>query len=306
MICVSGFVVSLLPALPEGLLYWIAGTFVAGLYSLIAHGPLKANRAEYEFRLLHWFPLGIFVAWMILQLLDTRFYFTHILTLGFLFLWSLPLVTLGIALLILFALHVIRRSAVRVTFLSLLLVLFIGGAVAAEAMNYNDNLQAALFPPSTQLMTTIKNAARRAVAYIRPASNSGSSPIVAVVTSSASSSQSNVQMTASSSSKAVALMSSSRATALSSSAAMMLQSSSSIAAASSSKMMAQLSSSAAMMASSSSAHSVPPVVAATVPPPRPGHLPNSGPESFAVILATLVGLYSGILHIRARKRMDIM
>jgi hypothetical protein len=223
------------------------------------------------------------------------------------------LVTLGIALLILFALHVIRRSAVRVTALSILLVLFIGGAVAAEAMNYNDNFQAVLFPPSTQLIATLKNAARRAVAYIRPNANTGSSSLIAFASSSAANVQSSARMTASSSA-IVAAISSSAATARSSLIAMMLQSSSSLAAASSSKMMAQSSSvaiaasSTAMMSSSTakSSSSSAPVIAGTVPPPRPGHLPNSGPESFAVLLATLVGLYSGILHIRARKRMDIM
>lgn len=59
----------------------------------------------------------------------------------FLFLWSVPLVALGLGSAILFCVHVIRRKTVRIAVLSSFFVLFTVGALLAESKGWNPRLQ---------------------------------------------------------------------------------------------------------------------------------------------------------------------
>lgn len=172
---VSGVAVALLPKLPNGFPYWLVLFIAAVFYPLVLARTFRTNRADYEFRLLHWFPAGIFMLWILLEALSPKFRAVYILELGFLYLWSLPLVALGIAFIILFAVHVIRRNRLRVTVLSIMLAAFCIGAIAAEATGVNEKLQAALFPKNTaHLVASVKSGfARLAGLIYRPDDQSG-------------------------------------------------------------------------------------------------------------------------------------
>ncbi len=211
MICISGWFVALLPHVPLGLPYWGIGFIVAVLYPLVLARTFKANRADYEFRLMHWFPAFIFLIWILFEYIGNLFYTLHILHLGFFFLWSLPLVALGIAFLIIFAVHVLRRSTVRITVLSIFLALFTVGAVYAEGTNLNPKIAAVLFSPQSTLVATTTKGAESLLAYVRsfafpvavaPETGSGAarSSIIAGETSSVASSKSAAAIIAAASS----------------------------------------------------------------------------------------------------------
>ncbi|MSR67850.1 hypothetical protein EXS65_03455 [Candidatus Peribacteria bacterium] len=180
LICVAGFVASLLPALSEGgLPYWVLSFTVACLYPIFLMPTFRNNRADYEFRLLHWFPAGVFVLWMLLQVIDPYWEWFHILNLGFFTFWSLPLVAFGLSLGAAFSMHVLRRRTVRVAFLSLFLALFTVGAVMAETQDINPRLQAKIFTgnPITSLRPVMTRV-RSILANLRYPQSSGSTVLV--------------------------------------------------------------------------------------------------------------------------------
>ncbi len=279
-ICLAGFAAALLPAIPVGTKYWAILLTISVLYPLVLARTFKTNRADYEFRALHWFPAGIFILWFILQLIGPRIEIIHILTLGFFFLWSLPLVALGIAFIIIFAVHVLRRSKLRVTILSVVLALFAAGALFAEGTGANSKMQATLFPKDVPSFASIKIAfdTLRASLTLR----SGSSDVLVAIGASSSSMANTIP-----------------------GSPVKAPSSSSI---TSSSVMAQVSSSSSSSSfqmpssfSSSTSKSVTPLPP-IIDEKNPGHLAKSGPESFAMIGATLLAGYFGLLHARARKR----
>ena len=167
MVCLVGFLAALLPHLPAGLSAWGILLAVSVVYPIVLQPTLRVNRADYEFRLLHWFPAGILLLWAFLEVTSPRVKFLYILQLGFFYLWSLPIVVLGICFLMLFAVHVIRRSTVRVTLLSLLLAAFITGAVAAEIRDWNPRLQTVLFERQEELFALIDQRARGIVEVLQ-------------------------------------------------------------------------------------------------------------------------------------------
>ncbi len=82
VLCVSGFVVSILPDLPNGLKYWVLALTATILYPIVLMPTFRRNRADYEFRILHWFPAGIFVLWMLLQISHSTWTWIPVLQLG--------------------------------------------------------------------------------------------------------------------------------------------------------------------------------------------------------------------------------
>lgn len=288
-ICLAGFAAALLPAVPLGTKYWAILLTISVLYPLVLARTFKTNRADYEFRILHWFPAGIFILWFILQLIGPRVEIIRILALGFFFLWSLPLVALGIAFIIIFAVHVLRRSRLRVTVLSLVLALFAAGALFAEGTGVNSRLQAALFPKEVPSFASIKTAFDNLRASL--SLRSGSSGVLVAIGGSSSSEVPNtipgspVKVPSSSS-----LSSSARTSRSSSSVTAQVSSFSS---SSSFQMPSSFSSS-----TSKPVTPLPPIIGEK----NPGQLANSGPESAAMIGATLLAGYFGLLHARARKR----
>lgn len=166
IIAIFGFLIALLPALPAGWPYWSVLAAVSLIYPLVLLPTFRDNRADYEFRLMHWFPAGMVALWLLLQFLAPKFRLAYIFQLGFFFLWSLPLVVLGIVFMIIFALHVIRRRETRIALLGILLAFFTIGSVLAEARGWNTRLQAALFPEKPNVTLALQNAWKSTTAFL--------------------------------------------------------------------------------------------------------------------------------------------
>lgn len=160
--CLSGAAASLLPALPEGFFPWAMVTALFVIYPLLLRRVFKTNRADYEFRLLHWFPAGILFLWFLLAIFDADVQAAHILFLGFFILWSLPLVILGIFFLLLFSIHVIRRRVVRIVSLSVLLLVFAVAGASSDVTGLNARLSAAMFPSGIHFPLALNDAFRSA------------------------------------------------------------------------------------------------------------------------------------------------
>ena len=286
-ICIAGIAAALLPAIPVGTKYWAILLTLSVLYPLALTRSFKTNRADYEFRVLHWFPAGIFIVWFVLQLLSPRIEIIRILSLGFFFLWSLPLVALGIAFIIIFAVHVLRRSRSRVTVLSLFLAIFILGAVYAEAAGLNPRLQASVYPKNPPTLAVLQTAFTHLRAILSEKTGT-SGMLVAMEDTSSSSLTSSASQSFSSASSAMSKPTKSSV------ATIATQTSSMSSSVSSSIMMPTSFSSSTSRAASA----LPPVIGEK----NPGHLAQSGPESAAVLGATLLAAYFGLLHARAKKR----
>ncbi len=269
VICAFGFFTSLLPAIPEGMGYWAILLTVAVLYPLIFSGTFRTNRADYEFRLLHWFPAGMLILWLILQLIAPHYRPAYILQLGFFFLWSLPLVALGISFIILFAVHVIRRSVVRIWVLSILLVLFCVGAVAAEAQRWNPRLQAAIFPKDTKVfIASVKSELTKLSRLVYQPNETGTGMIAGTAGSSSSARSGRpIAVTPSNGSIPSSLDPSTEAFL--------------------SSVRAATNSSSSMVSSMSSS--------------RPSRLPQSGPEAAAILFVFTAAGYCSVMQRKMRK-----
>ncbi|MFA7681448.1 MAG: hypothetical protein WCX61_00280 [Candidatus Peribacteraceae bacterium] len=129
VIVCTGFLITTLPGLPEGLLPWGVLFALSVLYPLSLVHIFRSNRADYPFRWLHWFPASMLLVWAVLEFLDTSSSLpmasvSHWVFWG----WGLPLVTLGFLLAVVFCLRVIRRWKLRIV---LLLIAFIPFTVLA-------------------------------------------------------------------------------------------------------------------------------------------------------------------------------
>lgn len=124
-IAVSGFVLAILPDYPAGVLPWFVAWIICFGYPMVLLGTFKKNRADYELRLLHWFPFFMLTLWALAQgvgmVLPAVLRVYAWLTLF----WSIPLVFLGLLLLSLFCMQVIRRQSSRLGIISGVLVLFL-------------------------------------------------------------------------------------------------------------------------------------------------------------------------------------
>lgn len=308
LIGVAGFAASLLPPLPTGMPYWAVCMVLSVLYPLLLAGKFKSDRADYEFRVLHWFPAGIFALWMVLQLLDGKLPLFHILNLGFLFLWSLPLVALGIAFLIIFALHVIRRSTLRITLLSIFLVLFIVGAVFSESQGFNRTLQRNIFPADLSIMASVGRIFGSAKNYVASifTTDSGTGVVAVNDRSSSSSKSTSVAVTTSTSSRAT--VSSSRTSSIATTSSRSSSSAVTSSAATSSRASSVIAMASSSMSSTSSSSSRSTVAVVTssrsssVSSSKPTKLPASGPEAAGVLAATLMALYAATVHRKTKER----
>jgi hypothetical protein len=339
-----GVLLSLLPHFPQGVLYWMILMVVSFLYPIVLTPTFRSNRADYEFRFLHWAPALMTLLWLILEVFS-GYKAILILQLGFLYLWSLPLVVLALTLIILFCLHVIRRQSMRVPVIGGLLAAFFALSISAEAFGWNTPMQTALFPDNqyARIASTVvpgsvsssssstaviaANVSSSSVAArssssawalppVSSSSRSSSSTAASSVRSSAAASlpRSAIAVTVSSSSSVRRSSSSLSSSASSVIAALPVSSSArsssslSSSAVSSSVARSSSSSSVATVVRSSSSSSAPAVIAQNPPPtpaPTPPHLPQSGPEAFALIMVTLLGLYCRTLHARAMRRLDV-
>lgn len=188
VMCISGFLIGVLPDLPFAFPYWLLIALLTLVYPLALSRTFKTNRADYEFRMLHWLPFIMSILWIAFQFLGPKAKILKIFQMGFFFLWSLPLVAVGIAFLIIFSVHVIRRRRIRIIVLSIFLALFTIGAVTSEAMGFDYHIRRAMYPPYPKLMATVQDTANNLrIAIATLTGTAGETP------SSASSSSSSVR-----------------------------------------------------------------------------------------------------------------
>jgi len=157
VMCIAGFLIGVLPDLPLAFPYWLLIALLTLAYPLALSRTLRANRADYEFRMLHWLPFIMSILWIAFQFLGPKARILKIFQMGFFFLWSLPLVAVGIAFLIIFSVHVIRRRRIRIIVLSLFLALFTIGAVTSEAMGFDYHIRRTIYPEYPKLMATVQD-----------------------------------------------------------------------------------------------------------------------------------------------------
>ena len=60
---ITGILLALLPASPKAIVAWVLLVLLTSAYSLVLAPTLKENRADYEFRWLHAFPLLMVLLW---------------------------------------------------------------------------------------------------------------------------------------------------------------------------------------------------------------------------------------------------
>lgn len=192
LIVLTGIALAVIPALPQGLAYFGILFIVTLAYPLFLVPTFRNNRSDYEFRLLHWFPFAMVVIWGAFHMLSSVATFFAFLLTALLFIWSLPLVFLGLLLLALFCYSVIRRRTPRLVFLGALFGLFLIAGVLSHTMDWNDTVKTALLKRAPLIAGT------------------GSGKTIASVDTSDSSSEGSV-MSGKSSSKKMTAQSSSRA-----------------------------------------------------------------------------------------------
>lgn len=148
VMCAYGALLALLPHFPEGVLPWLVLFTIAVLYPVVLLPHFRLNRADYEFRFLHWFPAGMALVWLLIELCAQRIVLARVLQLGITTLWSMPLVLVGLLMIAAFSLHVIRRRLTRLSGIGILFVAFVVTAFVAHSGGYNPMLAARLYPAS--------------------------------------------------------------------------------------------------------------------------------------------------------------
>lgn len=144
-IIVTGILMQTFASLPNGLVPWAIVFVVAVLYPLSLSHVFRRNRADYEFRLLHWLPAFMLLLWLFLQ--GILLLWPQVVNLldWYTWGWSLPAVATGFLLMIIFIFKVIRRWTVRLALLALAFVPFMAGGIANEYYNWNPQIAASLW-----------------------------------------------------------------------------------------------------------------------------------------------------------------
>lgn len=175
-IVVTGLVLPLLPPLlPQGSLSFGVLLGVSLLYPVVLYPILKRNRADYTFRLLHWLPTVMVLVWSLLQVIVVWQPQAEVVERWYGWGGTLFGVAFSFLLLAVFCLQVIRRRMVRLTLLFLLFAAFC-------AVTFAD----ARYPVvRTRLVAYVQNKA------MQIASSAGS---VKAVTSSSGAAQSSINM----------------------------------------------------------------------------------------------------------------
>lgn len=140
----TGAVVSTLPPIPEGFFPW-AGVFGAAvLYPAVLYPKLRADRADYAFRMLHFAPAAIAILWIVIQVSILKE--PRLLPLHYAFTWGWALLPVSVTFLLLavFCLQVLRRRVPRIAFLVLLLAPFFASAYVSERYTRWDTTLASL------------------------------------------------------------------------------------------------------------------------------------------------------------------
>lgn len=124
VVMITGLLIATLPPLPNGLIPW-AIVFVATLaYPIILYPLFRADRADYEFRTLHWVPAMMVFVWLLLQIAAMLVTPLGILEKVYTWAWLLPVVSLAILAILLFCTKVIRQWTKRIFLILLVFVPF--------------------------------------------------------------------------------------------------------------------------------------------------------------------------------------
>ncbi len=151
LILLTGVLVSTLPLLPIGLVPWGIVFLATLLYPLAVYPLLKRNRADYEFRILHFAPAVIALLWFLIQIASLKS--PWLLRFGHWYTWghSFFPVTVALVLLAAFCLQVIRRRVPRLaTMVSLFALFLVLAAVTESGARVDSVLADVLWNTSTE------------------------------------------------------------------------------------------------------------------------------------------------------------
>ena len=142
---VTGIVIPTLAALPTGIVPWAIAFVLAVVYPLTLSRLFRTNRADYEFRMLHWAPAVLLVLWLLLQAIAIAIPEIEGVIRWYTWGWTLPGVATGFFLLGYFCLKVLRRWSQRIVLLAVAFLPFIVGAVATEHYGWNAQIASVIW-----------------------------------------------------------------------------------------------------------------------------------------------------------------
>ena len=144
-IIVTGMLMQTFASVPNGLVPWAIVFVFAVAYPLSLSYSFRRNRADYEFRLLHWVPASMLLLWLALQAILYVWPSFSAMTDWYTWGWSLPAVASAFVLLALFVLKVLRRWTTRLALLALAFFPFMASSIANEYYDWNSQLAATLW-----------------------------------------------------------------------------------------------------------------------------------------------------------------
>lgn len=140
----TGFVLAFLPPLLAGAFPWTVFFVLSIAYPVILSGLFRKRRADKSFRMLHYIPAVMLVAWLIfaaIEYYDVSFSF---LRLGYIWNWTLGAVIAGVSALVIYSIRVIRGYQKRVPALLGVLAAFVVLAFSGSYFGFNDTLTASI------------------------------------------------------------------------------------------------------------------------------------------------------------------
>lgn len=140
----TGLTVAFLPPLQARFLPWSLAFLVSILYPLILHPFFRNRRADYAFRLLHFLPVLLLLLWLGFSVLGPSQPSIARAERLYRFAWTLPGVILGFSALIAYCLEVMRQRRARLVLLVLLLLSFGMLGVSAESLGWNQRIASVL------------------------------------------------------------------------------------------------------------------------------------------------------------------
>lgn len=140
MIALAGAVAAFLPPLSVSVLPWAIAFAVAIIYPLALYPMMKENRADHEFRALHFVPALVLFVWMLLDLLVAFRPEWQMLQTVYTWGWGLAVVIAAFVLLVMFCLRVIRQRFPRIALLLAVLIPFVILSQLSEKQDWDRKL----------------------------------------------------------------------------------------------------------------------------------------------------------------------
>lgn len=145
-IAVTGLLIATLPALPAGGLPWGILFGAAVLYPAALTPLFRERRADTVFRWLHGFPALMLLLWFAIEGMSLSIPQIGRLQPLYVWGWTLPLVTVGFLGLLMYCWSVLRRRGPRMLLLLALFVPYcVGGVLSAQGRRWEGDLAAVLW-----------------------------------------------------------------------------------------------------------------------------------------------------------------